>query len=158
MSASGSSSSSAGSSLIPLRPTEASHAPAPVTSRRTCARPPPGTSRTPASKRSARAVRLSGGAAFVGTCERALGLVLGKRPAHALGHADRLLAALGLDGELGDYLVPPAPDVFDGHHLGLAPQLGSDGDRRREAHLVPSVVDAELVARRLDQLLPEAVD
>src|SRR2546429_1642405 len=154
MSASGSS-SRAGWSLILPRSTRASQAPWPVTSSRMRARPPRGTSSTPGSKRSARAVRLSGGAAFGGTCERALGLFLGKGPAHALGYADRLLVALGLDGELGDHLVPAVPDVFHGHHLGLAPKLRSHGNRPREAHLVPAVIDAELVARRLDQLPSE---
>src|SRR5947207_1912510 len=74
------------------------------------------------SKRSASASRLSGGAVFAATFGWGVPSVLGQRATHALGHADRLLAALGLDGELRHHLIPAVPDAIDGHDLGLGPQ------------------------------------
>src|SRR5438874_6361871 len=90
----------AGTIFARSRRTWASQAPSPVTSSRIRALPPPGTSMMSGSKRSASASRLSGGAVFAATFGWGVPSVLGQRATHALGHADRLLAALGLDGEL----------------------------------------------------------
>src|SRR3954468_21463014 len=79
-------------------------------------------------------------------------------PADALGHAGGLLVALDLDRPaLGD-LEPAIADVIDRQHLDAGPNAGAGRHRRREADLVPAIVDAELESGRLEQPAAEAVD
>src|SRR3954453_23932998 len=82
----------------------------------------------------------------------------GQGPADALGHAGRLLVALDLDRPALRDLEPATADVLDREHLAARPHARAGRHRRREAHLVPAVVDAELEARRLEDAATEAVD
>src|SRR6476646_200767 len=82
----------------------------------------------------------------------------GQNPGHRVAYETGLLAAIDLDGETGDDLVPAAAFLLDGDDLRLAADLRVDRDRGREADLVPAVVDAEGEAGGADQLGAEAVD
>src|SRR5436305_3843302 len=110
---------------------------------------PAGLSKSSLSKRSRRTLRLSGMEAVIGSYKGA---------PDALGHARGLLISLDLDRETCNHLMPAAAHVVDRHDLGAGADPRSRRHGRREADLVPAVVDAELEARRLDQAAPQAVD
>src|SRR3954469_11255553 len=64
-------------------------------------------------------------------------------PGDPLGDADRLVAALALDGH-GEGVLQPAGDLLGVLEHDPRPDLRADRHRRREAHLVQAVVHAHL--------------
>ena len=57
-------------------------------------------------------------------------------PRHRVTHKARLLVALHLEGEAGDYLPPAAAYLVDRDDLGAGADPGAGGDGGREADLV----------------------
>ena len=112
----------------------------------------PSTARSPATARAAwrgRSRPSSKARPFaVRRCDRIGRYPADQGAADGLGDADGLLAALDLEGELGDRVEPAVAEVFDGLDLGGGSDLRASGDGCREADLVPAVVDAELDAAR----------
>src|SRR4051794_15378730 len=107
-------------------------------------------SNEPPSKRAISSWRLSG-AAFIALLSR-------QCSPDALGHASWFLVPLDFHREPGDDLVPTSPNVIDRNHFRARPHARAGRDRRREADLVPPVVDAQRKALGADQVPPEAVD
>src|SRR4051812_39209936 len=81
-----------------------------------------------------------------------------QRATDLVAHEAGLLVAIDLEREARDDLIPASAEVVDVDRLRAGAHLAACRDRCREADLVPAVVDAEDEARRLDQLLAEAVD
>src|SRR6201999_3506639 len=82
----------------------------------------------------------------------------GHHPGDGVADEAGLLAALELEREAGDDLVPAAANLLDGDDLDAAANPRVDRHRGRETDLVPAVVDAKGDASRSDQFFAEAVD
>src|SRR4051812_3448719 len=79
-------------------------------------------------------------------------------PADRVADEGRLLVALDLEREARHDLVPAIALVVDVGDLRARADPAPCRDRRREAHLVPAVVDAEDEAGLRDQTRAESVD
>src|SRR5262249_48232254 len=79
-------------------------------------------------------------------------------PRHRVADEAALLVPLDLEREAGDDLVPTTALLLNRGERGLGAALGTDRARRREAALVPAVVDTEGKAGGGDQFFAEAVD